>query len=105
MPRTLDTRKGRAKRTFRKANMVSIDFVYVYWEVVGGNEWIRRRCTDLYSHQVGLDKGALARSKSSPPSVEILEIVDHYTAFVGPRSCIPFGCGEIDAPELLEGVG
>jgi hypothetical protein len=36
MPRTLDTRKGRAKRTFRKANMVSIEFVYVYWEVVGG---------------------------------------------------------------------
>jgi hypothetical protein len=36
-PRTLDTRKGRAKRTFRKANMVSIDFVYVYWEVVGRN--------------------------------------------------------------------
>jgi len=47
MPRTLDTRKGRAMTTFCKASMVPTVFAYVYFEVVEENGWIRRSGKDL----------------------------------------------------------
>ena len=43
--------------------------------------------------------------KARDSSFGALETVDQCTASADPRSGIPFGCGEIDSPDLLERVG